>query len=61
MKVMYFKHFFFKLFFLLIVCCVHQVSLAQSRNVSGKVSADTGEGLPGVNVLLKGSTTGTTT
>ena len=35
-------------------------SMAQ-RTVSGKVTDDTGEGLPGVNVVLKGTTTGVTT
>lgn len=34
--------------------------LAQ-RTVSGKVTDDSGEGLPGVNVVIKGTTTGTTT
>jgi hypothetical protein len=33
------------------------VSLAQT--VSGKVTSDAGEALPGVNILLKGTTTGT--
>lgn len=37
-------------------------SWAQERTVSGKVTdAENGEGLPGVNVILKGTTTGTTT
>jgi len=31
------------------------------RTVSGKVTDESGEGLPGVNVLLKGTTTGTQT
>ncbi|MFK7951660.1 MAG: SusC/RagA family TonB-linked outer membrane protein [Ekhidna sp.] len=31
------------------------------RTVSGKVTDDTGESLPGVNVVIKGTTTGTTT
>lgn len=31
------------------------------RTVSGKVTDDSGESLPGVNVVLKGTTTGTTT
>lgn len=35
-------------------------SWAQDRSVSGKVTDDTGEGVPGVNVILKGTTTGTT-
>ncbi len=34
---------------------------AQERNVKGKVTdSETGEGLPGVNILVKGTTTGTT-
>ncbi|WP_420575713.1 SusC/RagA family TonB-linked outer membrane protein [Ekhidna sp.] len=35
-------------------------SMAQ-RTVSGKVTDDSGESLPGVNVVIKGTTTGTTT
>ena len=35
-------------------------SMAQ-RTVSGKVTEDSGETLPGVNVVIKGTTTGTTT
>jgi hypothetical protein len=31
------------------------------RQISGKVTADNGEALPGVTVLLKGTTTGSTT
>jgi TonB-linked SusC/RagA family outer membrane protein len=34
---------------------------AQERTVSGKVSATDGSGMPGVNVLLKGTSSGTTT
>lgn len=34
-------------------------SLAQSRNVSGVIKSSTGETMPGVNVLVKGTTTGT--
>lgn len=36
------------------------VAMAQ-RTVSGKVTDDTGESLPGVNVVIKGTTTGVTT
>ena len=36
-------------------------SIAQGTTVSGKVIADDGSGLPGVTVLLKGSSTGTST
>ena len=39
-----------------------QAALAQTRTVSGRVSDQkTGEGLPGVTVLLKGTTTGVST
>jgi TonB-dependent starch-binding outer membrane protein SusC len=37
------------------------VVLAQERTVSGTVNDDTGSPIPGVNVLLKGTTTGTST
>jgi hypothetical protein len=38
------------------------MSMAQTINVKGKVTdASTGEGIPGANVLLKGTTTGTVT
>jgi len=36
-------------------------TLAQGVAVKGKIAADTGEGLPGVTVLLKGTTNGTAT
>lgn len=36
-------------------------SAMAQRTVSGKVTDDTGESLPGVNVVIKGTTTGTTT
>ncbi|MEP1097261.1 MAG: SusC/RagA family TonB-linked outer membrane protein [Cyclobacteriaceae bacterium] len=36
-------------------------SVMAQRTVSGKVTDDTGEGLPGVNVVIKGTTNGTTT
>ncbi len=36
-------------------------SVMAQRTVSGKVTDDTGEGLPGVNVVIKGTTTGVTT
>ncbi|UZD21731.1 TonB-dependent receptor [Algoriphagus halophytocola] len=34
-------------------------AFAQSRNVSGTITSSTGEAMPGVNVLIKGTTTGT--
>lgn len=41
----------------------NQTAVAQTadRTVSGRVTGETGEGLPGVNVLVKGSTRGTVT
>lgn len=36
-------------------------SLAQTNQVSGRVTSETGEGLPGVNIVLKGTNKGTTT
>jgi len=37
------------------------VALAQERVVSGTVTDETGSGMPGVNVLVKGTSTGTAT
>jgi TonB-dependent SusC/RagA subfamily outer membrane receptor len=34
---------------------------AQQRNISGRVTGDKGEALPGVTILVKGTTTGTAT
>lgn len=36
-------------------------SFAQDRKVSGKVSGPDGQGIPGVSILVKGTSTGTTT
>ena len=45
---------------LLLLVAALQLALAQSRTVSGRVKDQkTGEGLPGVTVLLKGTTNGT--
>ncbi len=46
----------FLLYFLASPGCVY----AQGGTVRGKVSAETGEALPGVNVVVKGSSRGTT-
>jgi TonB-dependent starch-binding outer membrane protein SusC len=35
------------------------MAIAQDRTISGRVTDETGQGLPGVNVLLKGTSTGT--
>jgi len=48
---------------LLIACLIMLQGLlyAQERTISGQVVDDNGESLPGVNVVLKGSTQGTIT
>ncbi len=50
-----------RIFYLLLFCFTTQFALAQSRLVSGKVTADDGSDLPGVSVVVKGTTVGTTT
>ncbi len=56
------KHFFYLLFGLAFAGLCSTPGFAQSRTVSGTVTADeTGETLPGVNVLLQGTSTGTVT
>lgn len=45
---------------IMLVACVHTLQ-AQERDVSGTVTASDGTGLPGVNVLLQGTTTGVVT
>lgn len=50
-----------KFFFSMIVCLFVVTQVMAQRTVSGKVTDDLGEGLPGVNVVIKGTTTGTTT
>ncbi|MEM7298264.1 MAG: TonB-dependent receptor, partial [Bacteroidota bacterium] len=51
------KKFFFSLFVSLLVVA----NVTAQRTVSGKVTDDLGEGLPGVNVLIKGTASGTQT
>ena len=54
------KH-FLRLLLLLLSCCWQQ-ALAQNRLISGHVTdKGTGQGIPGVTVLAKGTTTGTST
>lgn len=48
------------LVFLLLCGCLHAAS-AQSRVISGRVTSPENEAIPGVNVVLKGATTGTVT
>ena len=49
-----------KIYFSLIVLLLMTGQVLAQRTVSGKVTDDTGEGLPGVNVVIKGTTTGVT-
>ena len=46
---------------MLFVALVVQVSFAQTRTISGTVTDDSGVPLPGVNVLISGTSTGTQT
>jgi len=45
----------------LTLCTIFQLSAQSGRTVSGKITDDKGAGISGVSVLVKGSTTGTTT
>lgn len=47
------------LFYLVLVGFVGSSALAQGVTVKGRITSETGEGLPGVTVVLKGTTTGT--
>ncbi|MEQ8425028.1 MAG: carboxypeptidase-like regulatory domain-containing protein, partial [Cyclobacteriaceae bacterium] len=50
------------LYLVFVGLCIPLSALAQERTVSGRVTSDAdGSSLPGVSVLLKGSTTGTVT
>src|SRR5690554_3981528 len=43
----------------LLLVLIVQVTFAQEKTISGAVSDDTGLPLPGVNIIIKGTTTGT--
>lgn len=45
----------------LLLLCLWQPAWAQDNIVKGKVTDETGAAMPGVNVLIKGTSTGTTT
>jgi hypothetical protein len=47
-----------KLILLSSLLCLHSFLFAQGVNVKGTVKDDTGEGLPGVNVIVKETTSG---
>ncbi len=49
------------LMFLVLCVCTTQLTWAQERTITGTVIGDDGQGLPGVNVIVKNTTTGTTT
>src|SRR5688572_350127 len=59
MKKLYFNS--FKISMVLLLMTVATALYAQDRVVSGKVSDETGNGMPGVNVLVKGTSNGTAT
>src|SRR5688572_7706575 len=46
---------------MLLVLAVHTLYAQSSTPVTGKVTAETGETLPGVSIVVKGTTSGTTT
>ncbi|MGL1885137.1 MAG: TonB-dependent receptor [Reichenbachiella sp.] len=50
-----------KILTIFLICVLWQMSASAQHIIKGKVTDDTGESLPGVNILLKGSTTGTIT
>ena len=50
-----------KLLLLCLSFALSTVVWAQDRTITGKVTSEDGEGLPGVNVLIQGTTQGTTT
>jgi hypothetical protein len=50
-----------KVFSLLILLLSFAVLFAQEKSVTGRVTDENSEALPGVNVIVKGTTIGTTT
>ncbi len=48
-----------RLLLLMMLCSTYLISFGQDRQVTGKLTDDKGETVPGVNVVLKGTTTGT--
>src|SRR5690606_5802086 len=46
---------------LVLLVMLGSAALAQERTVSGKVTGETGTGMPGVNVIVKGTANGTST
>ncbi|CAN5361025.1 hypothetical protein BH23BAC1_BH23BAC1_45060 [soil metagenome] len=58
MKIMYLKFFTLLIGYLILFFSIHDKALAQQSPVSGIVTSDDGP-LPGANVVVKGTTTGT--
>lgn len=46
---------------LVLTLMIHVAAFGQQQTVSGKITSNDGLGLPGVNVIIEGTTTGTTT
>lgn len=46
---------------LLLMLTISSIALAQGQTISGKVTDENGDGLPGVSILLQGTSTGTVT
>src|SRR6478609_6273031 len=46
---------------LLVTALFNSVSMAQDRQLTGKVNDENGAGIPGANILIKGTTRGTNT
>jgi hypothetical protein len=57
------KQFYFSrvVYLLALMLSLSWVAFGQDRKVSGNVSDAKGQGIPGVSVLVKGTTTGTST
>ncbi|MBZ4676363.1 MAG: SusC/RagA family TonB-linked outer membrane protein [Anaerophaga sp.] len=56
------KNFVFKsMYVLLLLVCFTTAGIAQQRAVQGRVTDNYGDPLPGVNIIIKGTTTGTVT
>jgi TonB-linked SusC/RagA family outer membrane protein len=50
-----------KLIAFIVCCCVLQVAFGQAKTVSGKITDEKGNGVPGATVTAKGSQSGTST
>src|SRR5262245_33996487 len=47
-------------FWVIALVLLHVITYAQSKTVTGNVQDEAGSGLPGVNILVKGTNNGTT-